>query len=297
MRKFFKYILLLVIVVIALLYLLELLYTHTYKNGNPRNKVSYVLSMNDTYIDYIFLGSSRVDNNIDAEIIKTVTGKKALNLGIQAAKLNDLFFMLQLLKKQNITAEIVFIQVDYVYNMDGTSEILKSYLMPYIDDDLISTYIKERDSNYYKLKYVPFYKYLVFDYKLGFREHFNTFINKKSRLDLTNGYDAKYGTLGSKLQASLPKTINKESKTITAINEFAQKNKIKVVYFMAPFCFNTENKDFSQKLKQKIPGLLDYSQLFTEDKYFFNPSHLNDIGAKEFSKRLALDILNLEINQ
>jgi hypothetical protein len=221
---------------------------------------------------------------------------KALNLGIQAAKLNDLFFMLQLLQKQNIKSVIVFIQVDYIYNIDGNSEILKSYLMPYIDDDLISSYIKERDPDFYKLKYIPFYKYLVYDYKLGFREHFSTFVNKKSTLNLENGYDAKYGSIGSKLQASLPKTINKENKTITAINEFAKENNIKVVYFMAPFCFDTKNKDFSQKLKQKIPGLLDYTQLFKEDNYFYNPSHLNDKGAKEFSKRMALDILKQEIN-
>jgi len=296
MGKFFKYIGFLVIVVIALLYLLDLLYTNTYTKGLPRNKVSYVLSMKDTSIDYIFLGSSRVDNNIDAAVIESITGKKALNLGIQAAKLNDLFFMLQLLKKQNIKAEIVFIQVDYIYNIGGNSEILKSYLMPYIEDDVISSYIKERDSNYYKLKYLPFYRYLAYDYKLGFREHFNTFINKKSSLNLANGYDAKYGTIASTLQASLPKTINKENKTIEKINKFAKKNNIKVVYFMAPFCYDTKNKDFSQKLKQRIPGLLDYSQLFTDDNYFYNSSHLNDKGAKEFSKRVALDILKQEIN-
>lgn len=291
MKNFIKYIGSLILIIIALLYLLELLYTHTYKVGNPRNKVSYLLSMNDKYIDYIFLGSSRVDNNIDAEVIEKITGKKALNLGIQAAKLDDLYFMLQLLNKQHFKSEIVFIQVDYIYNMGGNSEILKSYLMPYMKDNLIASYIKERDPDFYKLKYIPFYKYLVYDYKLGFREHFSTFINKKSRLNLENGYDAKYGSTGSKLQASLPISINKESKMITAINKFAKENKIKVVYFMAPFCFDTKNKDFSQKLKQKIPGLLDYSQLFKEDKYFFNCSHLNDLGSKEFSKRVALDIL------
>ncbi len=296
MKNFIKYIGSLILIIIALLYLLELLYTHTYKNGNPRNKVAYVLSMNDKYIDYIFLGSSRVDNNIDTEVIEKITGKKALNLGIQGAKLDDYFLMLQLLIKQNIKSETVFIQVDYVYNMDGTSDILKSYLMPYMKDDLIASYIKERDPDFYKLKYIPFYKYLVYDYKLGFREHFSTFINKKSRINLENGYDAKQGSTGSKLQASLPISINKESKTIMAINKFAEENKIKVVYFMAPFCFDTKNKDFSQKLKQKIPGLLDYTQLFKEDNYFFNCSHLNDIGAKEFSKTIAMDILRQEIN-
>jgi hypothetical protein len=217
-------------------------------------------------------------------------------LGIQAAKLADLYFMLQLLNKQDIKSEIVFIQVDYIYNMEGNSEILKSYLMPYMKDDLIASYIKERDPDFYKLKHIPFYKYLVYDYKLGFREHFSTFINKKSRLNLENGYDTKYGSTGSKLGARLPTSINKESKTIVAINKFAKENKIKVVYFMAPFCFDTKNKDFSQKLKQKIPGLLDYSQLFKEDNYFYNCSHLNDKGAKEFSKTIAMDILKQTIN-
>ncbi len=305
MKKFAKYIGLIFVVIIALMYLLDTLYTYVYKNSIPRNKVSYVLSLNDKRIDYVFLGSSRVDNTIDSEVIQTITGKKTLNLGIQAAKLDDFYFMLQLLVKQKIKTEIVFIQVDYIYNMGGggSSEILKSYLMPYIGDTLISNYLKEKDTAYYKLKYIPFYRYLTYDYKLGFREFFATTIHKKSGLNLENGYDAKYGSTGSKLQASLPKTINKESKTITAINEFAKENNIKVVYFMAPFCFDTKNKDFSQKLKQKIPGLLDYSQLFKDDNYFFNPSHLNDKGAKEFSKIIAYDILkqqtinlNKEIN-
>lgn len=298
MKKFAKYIGFIFVVIIALMYLLDTLYTNVYKNSIPRNKVSYVLSLNDKKIDYVFLGSSRVDNTIDAELIQTITGKKTLNLGIQAAKLDDFYFMLQLLVKQKIKTEIVFIQVDYIYNMGGggTSEILKSYLMPYIGDALISSYLKEKDTDYFKLKYIPFYRYLTYDYKLGFREFFATAIHKKPGLNLENGYDAKYGSQGGKLAAGLPETIASKNNTINAINKFAKENNLKIIYFMAPFCNNTRNKDFSAKLKVKIPELLDYSQLLLEDNYFFNCTHLNNEGAMEFSKRIALDILKQQTN-
>jgi len=278
------------------MYMLDILYTYAYKNSIPRNKVSYLLSINNKKIDYVFLGSSRVDNNIVTKIIENETGKSAINLGVQGAKLDDYFLMLQLLKKQNIKTRKVFIQVDYVYNIEGSSDILKSYLLPYINDDLISKFIEERDSDFFRLKYFPFYRYLTYDYKLGFREFFNSIMKNKSKTNFEDGYFPKYGSQGNKLGASLPKTIVFENKTIKAIDKFAKENNIKIIYFMAPFCNNTTNKDFSAKLKVKIPDLWDYSQLFSEDNYFFNCTHLNNEGAKEFSKRIAFDILKQHTN-
>ena len=95
MKKFIKYTLSILVVIIALMYLLDTLYTYVYKNSIPRNKVSYLLSLNDKKIDYVFLGSSRVDNNIIAKVIETETGKIAINFGVQGAKLDDYFLMLQ----------------------------------------------------------------------------------------------------------------------------------------------------------------------------------------------------------
>ena len=275
------------------MYALDFLYTFIYKHSIPRNKVSYILSQKMKNIDYIFLGSSRVDNFIDSEIIKNVTGKSALNLGFQAAKLDDYYFILRLLQEQKITSRIVFIQIDYVYNLDGTSEILKSSLMPYIYDDLIASYIKKRDKDFIKLKYLPFYRYMVYDYKLGFRELFNSFIQKKPRVNLANGYNPKYETAVEALKSSFPAQIINENRTITQINYFAEKNDIQIIYFTSPMCANTKNLDYTSKLSSKLSQYLDFSQIFIDhDEYFFNCSHINDDGAKVFSEKFGDIIKN-----
>lgn len=296
MKKFFTYIFSMFFIIILMLFLLDYLYTSVYAKSIPRNKISYIRSLNEEFIDYVFLGSSRVHNTIDSDVIESITGKKVINLGIQGAKIDDYLLMLKLLNNQKIKVKTVFIQIDYVFNNEGTSMISKSYLMPYIRDSLISSHIKERDLDYYKLKFIPFYRYLVYDYKLGFREFFNSIIGKKPKFNLENGYNPLFGSINTNLKSSLPDYIKKDNKIILEINKFAKELNIEVSYFMAPFCFNTANKDFSSKLKEKIPNLIDYSQLFLEDTYFFNCSHLNDKGAKEFSKRVAFDILKKNQN-
>jgi hypothetical protein len=51
---------------------------------------------------------------------------------------------------------------------------------------------------------------------------------------------------------------------------------MKVVFYCAPFCKDKENKDFTTKLKAKIPGYIDFSEAITDDKMFVNCNHLND---------------------
>jgi len=269
-----------------------MVYTYIYQNGIPRNKVAYVLSKQNKKIDYIFIGSSRVNNTIVPKIITDITGKSSVNLGMQGAKPDDYYLMLQLLNKQNIVSDTVFIQIDDTFNMEGTSDIINSSLMPYINDSLISSFVKERNPDFYKLKYIPFYRYLTFDYKLGFREVFNTAIGKRSNIDFDSGYFPKYGFQGGKLASVLPEFINEENNTLNKINTFAKVNDISIVYFMAPYCANTTNLDFSDKLKEKIPSMLNFTRVFLEQEgNFFNCSHLNDKGAKEFSRILAKSIL------
>lgn len=246
---------------------------------------------NDT-IDYIFIGSSRVDNTINADIITSLTGKSAINLGIQAAKTDDYLILLKLLKEQNIKAEHILIQIDYVFNITGNSEILKSELMPFLNNRVVNEALKERDSEYYQLKYIPFYRYLKYDYKIGFREFFNSAMGNNNKINLENGFDPKFGSSGQKLESSLPANIVNENISIKRINHFAEINDLSIIYFMAPFCASTTNPGFSTKLKNKLPIFLDYSKIFNnQDENFYNCDHLNNKGASEFSRIIAIDIL------
>ena len=288
MRQFGYYIVALLFVVLALMASLDKVYTYTYTHSLPRNKVSYTLSLDQDTINYIFLGSSRVENFIDADVIESITKKKALNLGIQGARIDDYYLMLRLLQQQQIYTDTVFIQVDYVFNMEGDSNILKSYLMPYIKDKTISSYIRKRDKDYWKLKNLPFYRYLVYDYKLGFREFFSTSINKSSSTNFENGFFPNFGNSREKMTFSLPAEITEANKGIEAINAFAKDHDINVVYFIAPFCGATKNLDYSKKLGTKLSPFLDFSSIFFQhDEFFFNCGHVNSKGAQEFSKIMA----------
>lgn len=257
-------------------------------HGTPRNKVSYLLSIENQKIDNVFIGSSRVDNGIDADIIESITGKRAINLGIQGGKIDDFLLMLELLKKQNITAENVFIQVDYIYNIEGNSEIMMSNLMPFIHNDVIYEFVKERNPQYLALRYLPFYRYLKYDYKIGFREFLNTAIGNKTLINLENGYSPLAGSSGEILRGNLPDYIQEENKKIQDINSFARGNNININYFISPYCSATSNIEFSIKLEKKFAKFYNFSTVFSNnDEYFYDCSHLNDKGAKEFSRIFA----------
>lgn len=294
MKKFLSYILSILFITIVSLYLFDSIYTYGYHHGTPRNKISYLMQSKNDTIDYIFIGSSRVDNTVNADMISSITGNSAINLGFQGAKTDDYLIILKLLKDKNIHSKLIFIQVDYVYNIDGNSEILKSEFMPFINNKVISEITKERDPEYFQLKYIPFYRYLKYDYKIGFREFFNSISGKKNRIDLKNGYFPKFGNTRQKLASTLPDHIIYKNTNIKKINAFAKKNNLSIIYFMAPFCPKTKNLDYSKKLKSKLPRFLDYSNIFPyQEEYFYNCSHLNDAGATEFSKILAEDILKI----
>jgi len=288
MKRIVKYITALIAIFIALAFSLDYLYTSIYKNGNPRNKVSYLLSLQGDSIPYVFIGSSRVDNTIDATIIQNLTGKKALNLGIQGSNIDDYLLMLKLLEKQKIRTEVIFIQVDYVYNMPGKSEILKAYLMPFIDDITISSFLKSRSDDFLSLKNLPFYRYMKYDYLIGFRESITTAVGKGNKIDLSNGYFPKYGYSGMTLKANLPEKLIKHNQDILEINQFAKEKNLKVIYFIAPFCPATTNKDFAGKLEERLPKFYNFISVFDDQpKNFFDCGHLNNKGAVEFSKIFA----------
>ncbi|MFC4636295.1 hypothetical protein ACFO3O_20480 [Dokdonia ponticola] len=284
MKRFIKHILFLIGVLLVLLFVLDALYTKVYRESVPRNKVANLMAYKGDAIDYVFIGSSRVDNTIDAALIERKTEKTAINLGVQGGKLDDYYLMLQLLVDKKIQTETVFIQLDYVYNIDGTSEILKSELMPYIENPIIDAYVKERDLSYKTLRYVPFVRYMKFDYKIGFREFFSSSIGKLPKTNLSNGYSPKYNSQGATLKYSLPTKMAATNSVIQKIEKLANDHQINLIFFTAPFCGATQNFEYIDQLKERFPTLIDYSRVFVDrDDYFYNCSHLNHKGAQEFT--------------
>jgi hypothetical protein len=287
MRRFLKHIGLIFFFIVGVLYLLDFSFTKVYENSVPRTKIQYLRSFKNKKVDYIFLGSSRVENGIVPELIMYKTGKIAINLGFQAAKMSDIYIMLKLIKEYNIKAEKIFIQIDYIFNIeDGHSNVLEWELMPFIRENQITKeYFNNHFSDKRELYNIPFYRYCRYEPKIGFREFFLNTVNKETPVIKNYGFVPLYGN-STEHNNTLPAEINAENKYYDEVKKFIKNNNMKVLYFCAPFCKHTKNLFFVNKLKNKIPELYDFSQVVSDDAMFQNCSHLNREGAFFFTEYL-----------
>lgn len=276
----------------VIVFSLDFVFTKSYINAIPRNKARYILTLTekDTF-DFVFLGSSRVENFINSKLIEETLEKRTINLGSQGAKLDDIYLFLLLLEEQKVNIKNLFIQVDYIYNFESNSANIKSQLLPYLDhSEAFDNYLHRKDSNYWYYKNIPFYKYATNDYSLGFREVFNNYIGKKTNLDYRYGFVPVYGHDPSS-SFSFPKHILSSNKSFQEIEELCKKTNIRVYYFCSPICPNVQNKEYLENLKGKILNFLDYSKVIKDSRKFKNCSHLNQEGANEFTTFLIEDFL------
>jgi hypothetical protein len=292
MKKFINHMMLIFFGLTLILFFLDLSFTTVYENSNPRTKFQYLRSLKNKKADYIFLGSSRVENSIVPKIIKDKTGKSAINLGFQASKMSDIYTVLKLIKHYNIKTDNILIQVDYVFNYeDGYSNVMQYELMPFIrENEITREYFNRCFSDKQQLYSASFYRYLNFESKIGFREFFLNLINKKTSVIQNYGFVALQGN-SLEHNNSLPSQIISKNKYFEKIITFAKINKMPVSFFCAPFCKHTKNLIFIKKLKQKIPELYDFSGVVNDDEMFANCSHLNQNGANYFTRYLIKKIL------
>jgi hypothetical protein len=286
MKKFSIYILGILFSLILLLYLADFIFTTVYIKSIPRNKLQYILKEKNKFYDIVFLGSSRVANHVDTELFSKLSGKRCINLGVEGAGLNDNLLQLKLLLDSNKVNNL-FLQVDNNFQNSSPSNISISEAMPFFTNKIVSDHLKEHFNNYYLLKYIPFYRYAVNSPKIGFREMFFSLINKKPRIDPSKGYIPKFHKALTLKYYSFPKNIVRENPALNEIKLICKEYNVNLILFISPYCSKVINSNYLEQLNYKIPNLYDLSKNYKDD-YFSNCSHLNDRGAKEFTKSLFL---------
>jgi len=289
MRKFLKYILKITFSLLVLMVLLDVIYTTVIENSIPRNKIRYAMSIKNKHYDALFLGSSRVQNSIVTSKFKS-NNIKVLNMGLEGADLGDNWLMLYFLKNNNVTFDKVFVQLDYLYNSTGNqmTERSLSNLLPLIRDDKIASLLKVNDKEFKKNYYIPFYRYAMNSYSIGFREFVSSVMQKKPRISFEDGYTPLFGTSELK-EVSLPKKIISYSDSYNKIDKLCLEMNIKPIYFIAPYCSKLIDNGFVNKLDSVVDNFYDYSRVIKEDKSFKDPMHLNDKGARKFSQIILED--------
>ncbi len=287
MKRFIKHIIGIFVFIIIVLIILDFGYTKIYENKVISNKVKHLMFLENQHFDAVFLGSSRVDNHIVTSEFKK-KGFTIVNGGIQGITLKDNYLFLKILTKNNVTFNKLFIQIDYLYNQNNLSQKSYTEMLPYFRKPIIRDFFKEefKDYNYYY--YIPFYRYAVNDYRIGFRGIMSGLFSEKRVNGVFNDYYPLYGS--SKMKTyKLPNKLSENPKAFTLIDEFCKKNNIEVIYFTAPFCTKLEPSPFTKLLAEKIPNYKDYSTTFTNDSIFKNCVHLNNKGAILFTNQIIND--------
>ncbi|GGW60324.1 hypothetical protein GCM10008085_09650 [Winogradskyella epiphytica] len=228
--------------------------------------------------DYAIFGSSRVFFHLNPQQIKSETGLSGINLGYPGSNNFEIKLMVKEFLKHQKTKKI-FIQVDEQYNKERLDPIAIIPWMPFIKDDYIYNEIKTVDSAAVYKKYIPFYRYMVYDSKLGFREIMMSFINA-NKFDSTNGFAVPSGIMQKRRELSTIKLENKKNNQLQIIIDICKKENIDLFFFTAPY-YNTSIN--TEVLKEQLPNYRDFSGVFREMDYFGDPSHLSKKGAEAFT--------------
>lgn len=282
MKNFIKYISTIVVVFFLFLIVADCGFTYVFYKCTPRNKFQHVFKNENKKYNSVFLGSSRIANHIDITYLDSLSGLKNINLGVEGANYADNLLILKVLLENNNKVEKLYLQLDHFYENDEMSTVANTDALPFIRNEIVQNHFKKYDNNYLNYYYLPFYRYLSADFKIGFREFFMSLINKEPRIDLNNGFIPKFKNNNTLTAEILPLKTTKTNFHVEEIISLCKKNDIDLILFCAPFCSLIKNGDYVNSLKEKYPKLNDYSKVMGDD-YFYNCSHLNDKGAKKFT--------------
>lgn len=264
-------------------YALDFVYTKVYEASKERNKIQHVINGNQNNFDVLVLGSSRANNHIvTSEFYKI--NIKAFNYGMSGASLEESALILQLMLENKWNIKNVLLEVDLNVNSEGYSDGTRAAFMPYFRNEIISNYY-QNIQNFNQLYYIPFYRYVTYETKIGIRELFFSIIKKKSNA-LQNGGFYPLTNVGKNMNYDLSKYTPKPNKNYKRIKDLCRIHKVNLIVITTPMCKNTVNRNYFKELKKMYPEIHNFEDVVTEDKCFSSCGHMNVDGATIYTKRI-----------
>jgi hypothetical protein len=145
------------------------------------------------------------------------------------------------------------------------------------------------EKDFWKLYYIPFYRYLAFDATIGFRE-----MNRSWRQVPTNYLEnLGYHPLGGKKKGNMKNDIRNmkplHNRYYQEIKAICKANQIELIALMTPMCSNVKGMDYFDQVKSQYPEIYNYEKAVEGDQYFSSCGHLNDAGARKFTAIILKD--------
>jgi len=283
MKEFFQFILKALTILIITMALLDVLYTAVYLQSNSRSKIDYLYNSKDKNYDVIFLGSSRVNNHFVPQLFND-NGYKTFNFGITRSRLEESALMLKMMVERNYKIKTLMLQVDLNINTNDHSEAIRSLFMPYLHQSSTIRNHYKSIPEYNKLLYIPFYRYMNYDARIGFREMYFSAIQKRTNALDNDGFNPLKSSNAKMVPADLSKYYPKRNIAYEEIKAICKANNINLIAITTPMCMSTINRDYFNHIKSVYPEIHNFENAVTDDKYFATCGHMNKEGAMEYSK-------------
>lgn len=291
MKKFIGFVAVLIVTTGLLLVLLDIVYTQVYLQSSQRGKIDYVYNSKARNYDVVILGSSRANNHFVPQLFEE-KGLKTFNFGMSGGHLFEADLLLKLMIERKYSIKNVVIETDLNLSNEKRADGISAKFLPYIHD---SKTIEEQfsgESDFIELYYIPFYRYVEFDNQIGFRELYNT-TRKEPTSYLTNqGYHALANKKG-RMKNDLTNLKPIRNKYYEDIKRICAENHINLIAVMTPMCMNVKGMDYFEKVNSIYPEIHNYENAVEGDQYFSSCGHMNDTGAKVFTKRIIKDFFKL----
>jgi len=263
---------------------LDYAFTAGYVNSKPRNKIALTYTGKPENYDVIFLGSSRANNHFVPQLFIV----KAIRLKFWNEWLPDLeesALLLELLLAKGTKIKNLVVEVDLNINSNGFSEGTRAYFYPYLkESDQISNYYKNI-KGFDQLYYLPFYRYLKYDAKIGARELFFTVAERPSKSLQSHGFYPLKGK-GKNMKYDLSKYKPKRNTAYERIKAICKTNGINLIAVTTPMCENVKNAAYFEDVAKLYPEVHNFEAVVTSDDYFSSCGHMNEKGATIFTQFL-----------
>lgn len=307
MKTFLKYI----FTIILLVGIVSASFFNIVNRGLRKQKVDIYGKMNEIVLgkenfDIVFIGSSRINLTVNPAIIDSLTGLNSFNFGFDGANIIDFNMHLQSYLKTHVKPKLLVLNIDpKMFNVTDEIKVPPSKYLPYLDYpeiyDTLSLYSKWP----FVAKYFPFVG--VSFYTDGIvNQSVQAYVSPDRKME---NYYKGFSPL-TKVWANADKSaanllpVECTLKGLALFHHFLERVKLSGIKFQLIYCPQYDFKGYELGHKQYISKLRsiadefqyeinDYSTLdICNEKYFFDATHLNLVGANIFSRKLGEDLSN-----
>ena len=285
MKQFLVFIGKIIVVLLLSAFALDFSYTTVFAQSETRNKVENVINSKPQNYDVIILGTSRANNHFVSELFEK-EGLKTFNYGMSGAHLFETSLLLKLMVERGWKIKNIIVETDLNLSNEKRDDGTFGRFMPFLHKSKTITDHFKNETDFKELYYVPFYRYIQFDSKVGFRAFYKSLRQEPTNTLANNGYYPLGFNPKANMKNNIESLVPLRNRYFEEIKQICNANNINLIAVTTPMCSNVKGMEYFKKVKALYPEIKEYEHVVEGDQYFSSCGHLNDKGARLYTKVL-----------